>query len=67
MYVVLRSHELRQIRKMMDEVFSKRNYAYSGYRSVYFEKEHSMVGFPNMYSTSYVYVVDFEDILRDVR
>lgn len=63
--IVLREHEIKAIRKTFDEVFKLRHYSYSGYKSIYFERD-LPEGFPNMYSTGYCKVYDFEDFLQEI-
>lgn len=64
MIITLRDFEIKAIRKMMDEVFSKRQYAYRGFTTLYFEQ--GLNSFPNMQSTAYVNVINFEDILSEI-
>jgi len=62
---VLREYEIKALKKMMDDVFRSRQYAYTGYKTVYFEKDLPN-GFPNMQSTGYCKVYDFEDFLLEI-
>lgn len=63
--IVLREHEIKAMRKMFDEIFKSRQYSYTGYKSVYFERE-LPEGFPNMHSTGYCKVYDFQDFLDEI-